>query len=95
MANGFIINEKDDVITVTEPIEKGNSICFILGDKECSITAIDDIPKYHKAAIREVKCGEYVVKYGERIGVATNDIHVGNHVHTQNLADAPREEVIK
>lgn len=93
MINAFIINDKDDVVTVTEPIPKGGAICYLKDDAECTVTALDDIPKYHKAAIRDVEQNEYVIKYGEVIGVATKDIHVGNHVHTQNLTDVPREVI--
>ncbi len=91
MINAFIINDKDDVVTVTEPIPKDTAITYLKNDAECTVVALDDIPKYHKAAIRDVKKGEYVIKYGEIIGVATADIQVGNHVHTQNLTDVPRE----
>ncbi len=91
MINSFIINPKDDVVTVTEPIPKGAAITYLKDDAECTVIALDDIPKYHKAAIRNVMDGAYVIKYGEVIGVATADIKAGNHVHTQNLTDVPRE----
>jgi hypothetical protein len=36
-------------------------------------------------ALREIAAGEKVIKYGASIGVATGDIHPGEHVHTHNL----------
>ncbi len=39
----------------------------------------------HKYAIRDIKCGENVIKYGNPIGHATEDIKKGEHVHTHNL----------
>lgn len=39
----------------------------------------------HKYAIRDIKCGENVIKYGNPIGHATVDIRCGEHVHTHNL----------
>lgn len=38
-----------------------------------------------KLALRPIRAGEQVVKYGEPIGRATRDIAVGEHVHTHNL----------
>lgn len=92
MLNSFIINGKDDVVTVTEPIQKGAQVSFELGQEIVSIPAVTDIPKYHKMAIHPVKKHDVVLKYGEVIGRATQDIQVGEHVHTQNLEDLPREE---
>jgi len=39
----------------------------------------------HKYAIRDIAKGENVIKYGNPIGHATEDIKVGEHVHTHNL----------
>ncbi len=39
----------------------------------------------HKYAVREIKAGENVIKYGQPIGHATADIKVGEHVHTHNV----------
>ena len=39
----------------------------------------------HKYAIRPIKKGENVIKYGAPIGHATCDIAVGEHVHSHNL----------
>ena len=38
----------------------------------------------HKYALCEIKKGENVIKYGSPIGHATEDISVGDHVHTHN-----------
>ena len=39
----------------------------------------------HKYALRDIKCGENIIKYGCPIGHATADIKRGDHVHTHNL----------
>ena len=49
------------------------------------VTAVTDIPIYHKFAIRDMQKGEPVVKYGEHIGLAARDIQAGEHVHTHNV----------
>lgn len=38
----------------------------------------------HKYAVRDIKCGENIIKYGQPIGHATEDIKKGEHVHTHN-----------
>ena len=38
----------------------------------------------HKYAVRDIKKGENVIKYGNPIGHATEDIRAGEHVHTHN-----------
>ncbi len=39
----------------------------------------------HKYAIRDIKAGENIIKYGNPIGHATVDIKAGEHVHTHNV----------
>ena len=38
----------------------------------------------HKYALRDIKCGENIIKYGNPIGHAICDIKAGEHVHTHN-----------
>ena len=39
----------------------------------------------HKYALRDIKAGENIIKYGNPIGHATCDIRAGEHVHTHNV----------
>ena len=39
----------------------------------------------HKYAVRDIKAGENIIKYGSPIGHATIDIRAGEHVHTHNV----------
>ncbi len=39
----------------------------------------------HKYAICDIKCGENIIKYGNPIGHATEDIKKGDHVHSHNM----------
>lgn len=39
----------------------------------------------HKIALRDIKKGEDVIKYGYPIGYATEDIKEGEHIHTHNV----------
>lgn len=40
----------------------------------------------HKVASRPIRAGESVIKYGMPIGIATQDIARGEHVHVHNIA---------
>ena len=44
-----------------------------------------DLTDGHKYAVRDIKSGENVVKYGNPIGHAITDIKKGEHVHTHNM----------
>ena len=49
------------------------------------LTLLEDIDFGHKVAIRAIKEGDKVLKYGLSIGSATRDIAAGEHVHVQNM----------
>ena len=51
------------------------------------------IPAGHKYALQDISCGEYVIKYGEIIGRATQDIAKGDWVHTHNVKSHLDENV--
>ena len=53
----------------------------------------DKIPAGHKFALRAIAEGEYVVKYGEIIGKATQTIAEGEWVHTHNVKSHLDENV--
>ncbi|MGI6070966.1 MAG: UxaA family hydrolase [Blautia sp.] len=49
------------------------------------IRAVEHIPMYHKMAVRHIAEGEAVLKYGETIGRATQEIPEGSWVHIHNM----------
>lgn len=88
MANAVIIDNKDTVAVAIEQLNKGTDAEFRMPDGSMQkVTLIDDIQIYHKFAVKEMKKGDPVIKYGEHIGIASADIKIGNHVHTHNVAD--------
>src|SRR5437588_237335 len=55
----------------------------------CTLTLDHRIGLGHKMALRPIKKGEAIFKYGQIIGFAKEDIAPGNHVHVHNVsADA-------
>lgn len=85
MINALIIDVKDNVAVAIEQVAKGIEISYKAGDKVFTLTALGDIQIYHKFATRDIAKGEPVVKYGEHIGIAAQDIKAGAHVHTHNV----------
>ncbi len=85
MINAVIMNENDTVVTVTKNVSAGENVTYILNDDIISVKATSDIPINHKIAVKDVRVGNEVYKYGEKIGHATSDIKTGDHVHTNNL----------
>ena len=53
----------------------------------------EKIPAGHKYALKNIQEGEYVIKYGEIIGRATQNIAEGDWVHTHNVKSHLDENV--
>ncbi len=76
----FQIHIQDNVATALSVLKSGN--VRLLGDTvSANITAIEKIPNGHKIALRDISCGEKIIKYGVPIGCATKDIQSGSWVH--------------
>ena len=74
--NTIIINPLDNVAVALVDLKKG--------EKHEGATLIEDVAKGHKFALKPIKSGEAVIKYGNPVASATADIAVGAHVHTHN-----------
>jgi len=81
----LLIDDNDNVAVVLSEIKKGDIVMIKGNSKEFTIISNDDIPIGHKIAIKDIKKGDYVIKYGETIGVAISDIKKGDYVHIHNL----------
>ncbi|MDR1048922.1 MAG: UxaA family hydrolase, partial [Synergistaceae bacterium] len=55
------------------------------GGETVLLTAVTAVPAGHKIALRDLRRGENVLKYGSVIGAASEDIPRGAHVHVHNL----------
>lgn len=75
------IDSRDNVAIALGALHRGERITV----DGRAIVVRDDIPFGHKVALEEMPQGHWVIKYGERIGIASQSIHQGQHVHTQNL----------
>ena len=72
----------DDVVIARRQLVSGARI------PEENLVVAGLIPPGHKVATRPIAAGQPVRRYNQIIGVATQNIEVGQHVHTHNLAMA-------
>ncbi len=72
------LNPADNVVVAAAPIPAGTAIP---GE---GVTAVCDIPRGHKIAVRPIPAGEAVLKFAQIIGYASTDIAPGDHVHVHN-----------
>ena len=89
MGTQFIVHDKSDTVgvVVVEGVRPGLDVTgwIMQTDETISLKARDVVPLGHKIALRDIKAGETVLKYGHDVGRAIADIGEGCHVHTHNL----------
>lgn len=59
-----------------------------------SLNGNETIPAGHKFALKDIKKGETVIKYGQIIGRASQDIKTGEWVHTHNVKSHLDEKAV-
>lgn len=92
MPNAVLIHPGDNVVTVLRDVEPGAEVKWnpagpaaSVAGGLVSVTTRDAIPAGHKIAIHDIAQGAPIRKYGHTIGVASEPIATGEHVHTHNL----------
>lgn len=81
-AAAIVLNPADDVAVARRKIAAGDP------SGVSDIAARQFIPRGHKIALRAIAAGMEMRKFGQVIGVATQAIQPGDHVHLHNLAMA-------
>lgn len=76
------IHPLDNVVVALRPLRAGETVG--------QIVLKNDIPLGHKIALRDIKMGEPVIKYGYPIGAAATDIQQGEHVSEKNIRSTLR-----
>jgi altronate hydrolase len=77
------LNAKDNIIVAVDSVMPGTTVH--------GIAAAARIMRGHKMAAAPIAKGQPVLKFGQIIGFATEDIVPGAHVHTQNCSFAEFE----
>jgi altronate dehydratase len=83
--SALIIDIKDNVAMALKDLKKGQNIEVTRGDCVLELVLIDDIPVYHKFALRELNDGDKVFKYGEVMGEVMGGIKAGEYAHIHNI----------
>ena len=81
MRKVLVLNPADNIAICLEDMPAGT----VVDQDNLKLTITQTIPRGHKVASRAVTKGDGIIKYGERMGHATKDISVGEHVHTHNV----------
>lgn len=87
MSNAVLVNGRDNVITAVSDLKKGDDAIYTADLDTRRIKTIEDIPYGHKIAITKRAKGSAIVKYGETIGRAKEDIEPGAWVHSHNTEE--------
>jgi altronate dehydratase small subunit len=81
----IVVDQRDNVATALRPLEQGESVEVEVGGRTEAVRALRPIPFGHKISLADIEPGEQVLKYGEVIGLATQSIAKGQHVHVHNV----------
>ncbi|WP_338602337.1 UxaA family hydrolase [Sulfolobus tengchongensis] len=88
MPHFLIHNKQDNVGVAITDIRRGEEIEGVYIEDMSQgpkLKALDEIPLGHKIALKDIRQGEFVIKYGRPIGSAIRDIRMGEHVHVHNV----------
>jgi hypothetical protein len=77
----LFLNPADNIAVCLKDFTPGE----VITQDAHSIKLLNPIPRGHKVATKPIAKGDGVIKYGERMGHATCDIQIGEHVHTHNV----------
>lgn len=85
MRKWIVIHPSDNVATALFDLEEGEIVSVYRDSTEIQMKLSEPIKFGHKLSLAFVAAGEDVIKYGETIGVASQNIMPGEHVHVHNL----------
>ena len=89
MATDFIVHDKGDSVgvVVVEDVQPGKEVTgWIMETNETiKLKSLDAVPLGHKIALKDLKVGDTVLKYGHDVGKIVAEVAKGRHVHVNNL----------
>ena len=91
MPKALHIHATDNIAVCTSAVQPGDEVEILEPDgSRGAVKAAEAIAFCNKIALRYIASGEEVLKYGEVIGKATEDIRKGCLVNDRNIASQPR-----
>jgi (2R)-sulfolactate sulfo-lyase subunit alpha len=89
MAIDFVVHEDGDSVgtVVVEGVKAGDMLTgwVMEQDKTVTVKTLNDIPIGHKIALKDLKQGDTVIKYGVDIGRTIAPIERGGYLHVHNV----------
>lgn len=79
------LSSKDSVAVALCELPAQAGVTVTADGRERGITILEPIRFGHKFAVKAIRQGEDIIKYGEVIGAAVTNIPAGAHVHVHNL----------
>lgn len=86
------LHPEDTVAVLVEEAAVGNGVRFVGDEESPDLVIREPIPYGHKVAVRPMRVGAAVLKYGEPMGIATEQIAPGFHVHVHNVRGLESDE---
>ncbi len=81
----FQVHPSDSVATLLDDVPTAPATVGVLSSRgQSEVTATEPIVQAHKIALRDIRAGEPIVKFGVAIGAAISDIRAGQWVHLHN-----------
>ena len=84
----LVHDRKDNVgVVVVEDLAANTDMLVVVTEdnSDFRLNSAQAVPIGHKVALRDLKVGDTVIKYGEDIGKVVAPVAKGAHVHTHNL----------
>ncbi len=88
LQGALMISKEDNVATSLAELEPGADVQIRVGKEVSTVKALEKVPFGFKIAVTDITRGSNVIKYGEPIGVASQDIKQGQLVHIHNIEGA-------
>ena len=87
MKRAIQMKKNDNVATALETLEVKEKASGVLPSQEVieQVEMKQAVPFGHKLAIKAIAKGDAVIKYGETIGQAAQNIERGEYVHIHNV----------
>jgi len=85
----FVLHDPGDTVAVVvvEGVKAGTELTGWVMDEDRTVNLLarQDIPIGHKVALKDMKAGDTVVKYGIDMGRVVEPIRAGEHAHVHNI----------
>ncbi len=91
MPKALHIHPEDNIAVCTSAVAANDEVTILEPDgSRYVLTSLSDIPFCNKIALTDIPAGAEIIKYGESIGKATEDIKKGAVADHNNIESQPR-----